>query len=232
MSLPEAVSSILSGRSIVAVPVIFVVGFVSTLQNPCALPLYPAASAACVIRGPEDENNPPSARPRTSFLNASAFVVGMALSIAILGLAAAEAGRAVGIGRWGRWLIALIPLLMGMQRLGWVRFPDFKFKLRKSFRAGLIGAFATGFMLSLVIGACGSAVLASVLAFAAYQRAFAYGGILLFAYGTGAALPLVAVGAAVGRLTDWIGRKGHQEWTEFGLGFMMLCLGLYLFWIA
>jgi cytochrome c biogenesis protein CcdA len=232
MSLPETVSSLLSDRSVVTFPVILAVGFVSTLQNPCAIPLYPAAAAACLVRGSTDEDFRPSARPHTSLINAVAFVTGMALSIAILGLAAAAAGRVVGVGRWGRYLIALIPVLMGLQRLGWIRLPVREFKLSTRFRPGLGGAFATGLLLSLVIGTCGSAVLASVLAFAAYRQAFAYGGLLLFAYGIGAGIPFVTFGAIVGKLTQWIARKGYQKWTEFALGGMMLCLGFYLFWLA
>jgi cytochrome c biogenesis protein CcdA len=75
-------------------------------------------------------------------------------------------------------------------------------------------------------------VLATVLAYAAYHQAFLYGGVLLFAYGVGAGIPLVTFGAAVGKVTTWIDRKGYQKWTQYAMGTMMLALGFYMVWLA
>lgn len=221
----------LSDRSILTIPVVLGVGFVSTLRNPCAIPLYPAATAACVVQDADNESSSPAGQ-HASLINATGFLVGMAASIAILGLVAAEAGRLIGVGRWGRYLIALVPLVIGMQRLGWLKLPAIEIKLTRKFRPGLGGAFATGLLLSLVVGACGSADLSAVLAFAAYHQKFFYGGLLLFAYGVGAGIPLVTFGAVMGKLALWMQRKGYQKWTEFALGAVMLCVGFYLLWVA
>ncbi|WP_290997284.1 cytochrome c biogenesis protein CcdA [Hyphomicrobium sp.] len=45
-------------------------------------------------------------------------------------------------------------------------------------RAG--GAFGTGFLLSPVLGPCGTPILAAVLSYAAYQGQMLYGALLLF----------------------------------------------------
>jgi cytochrome c biogenesis protein CcdA len=232
--LSESINRLLSGGSFVAVPVVAAVGFVSTLRNPCAVPLYPAATGVCVAKASSLSANGdlPTGKPRTSLVNAAAFVIGMAMSIAVLGVGAAAAGRVIGIGRWGGYLIALLPLLMGVQRLGWVRIPFLEFKLTKTLRPSLAGAFGTGFLLSLVVGRCGGTVLATVLAYAAYHRAFVYGGVLLFAYGIGAGVPLVTFGAAVGKMTEWIDRKGYQKGMDYVMAAMMLALGFYLLWLA
>lgn len=223
--LPQTVDGLLSAGNAAAIPIVAAIGFLSTLRNPCAVPLYPAATSVCVETSRTQEQ-------RTSLPNAIAFVIGMAISIAILGLGAAAAGRVIGIGRWGRYLIALLPLLMGLQRLGWLNLPFLEFKFKKRFKPGFTGAFATGLLLSLVVGRCGGTVLGTVLAYAAYHQAFLYGGVLLFAYGAGAGIPLITFGAVVGRLTAWIDSKGYRKWTEFAMGSMMLGLGFYLFWMA
>ena len=230
--ISEIVSRFLAGGSLVSIPAVLVVGFISTLKNPCAIPLYPAATSVCVAGGSSTDSLSERGAPGISFFNASAFVVGMAISIAILGVGAAAAGRVIGVGRWGRYLIALLPILMGLQRLGWIRTPSFKFGLKRTFRPGLTGAFATGLLLSLIVGRCGGTVLGAVLVYAAYHRAFLYGGTLLFAYGIGAGIPLVTFGAAVGKATQWIDRKGYRKWTEFAVGAMMLGLGFYLLWLV
>jgi cytochrome c biogenesis protein CcdA len=231
--LAETVNRFLSGGSILSVPAVMLVGFISTLKNPCAVPLYPAATSACVAGTLSLEHVDHNERTsRVSILNASAFVMGMAIAIAILGLGAVAAGRVIGIGRWGRYLIALLPIGMGLQRLGWIKLSLFKFRLGKTFRPGLTGAFSTGLLLSLVIATCGGTVLGAVLAYAAYRQAFIYGGILLFAYGIGAGIPLVTFGTVVGKVTQWIDNRGYRKWTEYALGCMMLFLGFYLLWLA
>jgi cytochrome c biogenesis protein CcdA len=225
-ALRETVDGLLSAGNATAVPIVAAIGFFSTLKNPCAVPLYSAATSVCIGSAPVEQ------RPRTSVANATAFVMGVAISIAVLGLGAAAAGRVIGIGAWGRYLIALLPVLMGLQRLGWIRMRFLDFKFVKRFKPGAVGAFSTGLLLSLVVGRCGGTVLATVLAYAAYHQAFLYGGVLLFAYGVGAGIPLVTFGAAVGKVTTWIDRKGYQKWTQYAMGTMMLALGFYMVWLA
>jgi cytochrome c biogenesis protein CcdA len=227
VGLPESIGERLAGGNPLSLMIVLGVGFVSTLKNPCALPLYPAATAACL-----GEASLSVERRRTSPLNATAFVVGIALSTAVLGLAAVAAGRLIGIESWGRYLIAAFPILMGLHRLGWlpVSLPDFR--LKTDFHPGIGGAFSTGFLLALVVGRCGSTVLGSILAYASYHHAFLYGGVLLFAYGLGAGIPLITFGTAAGKLTSWIDNKGYSKWTDRVLGAMMLLLGFYLLWLA
>jgi cytochrome c-type biogenesis protein len=223
-------TGILSNSIVITIPLVLAIGVVSTLKNPCAIPLYPAVTAACVNNASRDDLS--GQRRRTSFISATLFVFGMALSIAILGVGASVAGRVIGIGRWSRYLIALLPLTMGMQRLGWLRLPYRGFTLTRTFRPGLGGAFATGLLFSLIVGSCGSEVIVSLLAYVAYHRAFVYGGILLFVYGVGAGIPLITFGTVVGNVTSWMEDRGYRKWIDISLGSTMLVLGFYLLWIA
>lgn len=100
----------------------------------------------------------------------------------------------------------------------------------KAFRPGLGGAFGTGLLLSLIIGPCGTPVLASVLSFAAYKQSFLYGGLLLFLYGIGNGLPLVLVGTTAGGLLKRLDCSRFGNWIDPIVGGSLLLLGFYLLW--
>ena len=140
---------------------------------------------------------------------------------------AAYIGRIATMGKPLEYAIACIPLVMGVNRLGWIRLPSI---LPKSFNPGMGGAFGTGLMLSLILGPCGTPVLASVLSYAAYKESFVYGGLLLFFYGVGNGLPLLLVGTAAGSLTQKLDCSRYGRWIDPILGCSLLLLGFYLLW--
>lgn len=217
MDFPGAFSQALSAGNMAALPLALMGGLVAGM-NPCCLALYPAAAGAC-CSGKEQTIKRPLG-------NAVAFVLGVAVAVAALGVLAAYIGRVAVIGTPAKYAIAFVPILMGVYRLGWVRLP---LMTPKAFRPG-VGAFGTGLLLSLVIGPCGTPVLASVLSFAAYQQSFIYGGLLLFLYGIGSGLPVLLVGTAAGgmlRRLDW-SRFGN--WIDPIVGGLLILLGYYLLW--
>ena len=218
MNMPLNLSHALSGGSLIALPLALVGGVVAGM-NPCCLALYPAAAGSCC--SVEEQAT------RRSFGNAFAFVFGMAIAIAGLGSIASYVGRIAEIGWPTKYAIAAVPILMGIYRLGWVKLPSFS---PKPFKPSLGGAFGTGLLLSLVIGPCGTPVLASVLSYAAYQQNFVFGGLLLFLYGLGTGLPLVLVGTAGGGLLRRLDCSRYGRLVDPILGSSLLLLGFYLVW--
>ena len=164
---------------------------------------------------------------RRPFGNAIAFVFGVALAIAALGSIAAYLGRIADIGTPLRYAIALVPIIMGVYRLGWVTLPSFG---TGPLPSGFGRAFGTGVLLSLVIGPCGTPVLASVLSYAAYKRSFIYGGLLLFIYGLGTGLPLVLIGTAAGGFLKRFECSRFGRWLDSITGGSLLLLGFWLLW--
>lgn len=221
INFPANLGQALSGGNLVALPLALAGGFLAGM-NPCCLALYPAAAGACC-------SLEKSQTVRRSFGNAAAFVLGIALAIAALGTIAAYLGRIAEVGTPVKYAIAVIPILMGIYRLGWVKLTTSHPK-PPQFQCGFGGAFGTGLLLSLIIGPCGTPVLASVLSYAAYEKSFVYGGLLLFLYGLGSSLPLVLVGTAAGGLLKKL------ECSRFGrsidpiLGGSLVLLGFYLLW--
>jgi len=218
MTFPDAFSQALSAGNLAALPLALAGGLVAGMM-PCCLALYPAAAGACC--GAQAQVK------KWRLGNAAAFVFGIAVAVAALGLMAAYIGHVVVMGTPLRYAIAFVPILMGVYRLGWIRLP---LMTPKAFRPGLSGAFGTGLLLSLIIGPCGTPVLAAVLSFAAYKQSFLYGGLLLFLYGIGNGLPLVLVGTAAGGLLKRLDCSRFGNWIDPMVGGGLILLGFYLLW--
>ena len=231
-ALLNVLARLLSGGSALALPAALVGGFIATL-NPCCLALYPAAAATCcgVRESAATCCEMQESRGRRSVVNSGAFVAGMAVAMALLGIAAALAGRVASTGHWLRYAVAIVPLVMGLHVLGWIRLPLPEFSTSES-KLKATSAFGVGFLLSLVIAPCGTPVLASVLSFAALKGNTYFGALLLFVYGLGAGIPLLIAASASSRLAQWLDLRGYRRWVDRGTGALLLALGFYLLWVA
>ena len=200
-----------------AIPLAIVGGVIAGF-NPCCLAFYPAVTATCCASAGD--------RRRIVLGRAAIFVLGTALATTLLGVAAALAGHAVAlIGRGPRYVLAFVPILMGLHLLGWLRLP---------LPAGAISlpggsataAFCAGVLLSLVVGSCATPVLAGILAFAAYKGSVAFGAVLLFVYGLGNGLPLLLVGTGLGAV---VARFQHMHtFADRVAAVLLIGLGFYL----
>jgi cytochrome c-type biogenesis protein len=215
----------LGSGSTVALPAALLGGLLAGL-NPCCVPMYPAAAATCcAIR----DCAMPDER-RHSFISAVAFALGIAVATTILGVVAAVAGaRLTALGPWATYIVACIPLVAGMHLLGLIRLRAPRLPVVGS-RTG--GAFLAGLVLSLVIAPCGTALLASILSYAAYRGNIVYGGVLLFVYGIGLSLPVVALGFSSTRLAARLERSGFRVAIDRVIGAGLLAFGFYLLWRA
>ncbi len=218
----DALRDALASGGMVAVPAALVGGVVAGL-NPCCMPMYPAAVATCCAA--REDCTPAAARPR-SLGSALAFVLGLASATTLLGVIAAAAGqRLTALGSWASYVVAIVPLLAGAHFLGFIELPRPRLPVLQA-RFG--GAFLAGFMLSLVIAPCGTPILASILSYAAYQGSIGYGALLLFVYGLGAGLPILALGFTAASLAQRLDRGGLRVWVDRAMGVLLVCFGLYL----
>ena len=202
----------------VALPLALVGGVIAGM-NPCCFALYPAAAGACCGFGEQAIKRP--------LRNAAAFVLGIAVSVALLGALAAYMGRVAVASLPVRHAIALVPILMGVYKLGWIQLPRMT---QSVFRPGLGGAFGTGLLLSLIIGPCSTPVFASMLTFVAYQQSLVYGALLLFLYGIGSGLPLLLLGTTAGVVVKRLDCSRYGNWIDHIVGGVLILLGFYLLW--
>ena len=219
MTLPELFRTAAVGGHWLAIPLAFAGGVLVSL-NPCCLALYPAATATCCAGTRTQRQSP--------FHYGVLFALGITVATASLGLLAALAGRAmVGVGSWTGYLLGLIPILMGLHLLGWVRMPLPKISATNN-GPGLVGAFLAGLLVFLVIGPCGTPILAAILAVAAREGNLAVGAALLVAYGFGTSLPLLAAGTAAGIITKTSRAARWQPHLQTIAGIALVALGFYL----
>lgn len=219
MQLAQALREAVANGGLIALPLALAGGIITGL-NPCCLPLYPAAAATCCAsRG---------STVRVTARNAFSFIAGVAVTTSLLGVVAALAGRVMtGLGGWPSYLIAFVPIVMGLHLLGWLKLP---LPALNTTRGGLGGSFLAGLFLSLVIAPCGTPVLASVLSFAAYKHSEGYGALLLLVYGLGAGVPVMLVGTAAGGLAQRLDDAGWRPWVDRATAVGMIAFGFYLVW--
>ncbi len=153
------------------------------------------------------------------------------MAMALLGTVAALAGRIVAGGSWVRYAVAVVPLVMGMQMLGWLHLPLPTFSMNQT-KLNIASAFGCGFLLSLVIAPCGTPVLVSVLSYSALKGNSYFGALLLFVYGLGAGIPLLTAAVLSSRFAQRLDFRGYREWVDRVTGVLLLGLGFYLLRIA
>ena len=218
-------AEIVGGGGLVALPGALAAGWLTGL-NPCCVPMYPAAAATCCAAR---DCAAPDER-RRSVLSAIAFALGLAAATTALGVAAAATGgRLAAIGGAFAYVVALVPLVAGAHFLGLIHIRAPRLPRLPS-QAG--GAFLAGLLLSLVIAPCGTPLLASILSYAAFKGSLAYGALLLFAYGVGLGVPVLALGLSANRMAAALDRSGLRRWADRATGVLLVGLGLYLLWRA
>ena len=218
----------LGAGAVVAAPIALAGGVVTGL-NPCCLPIYPAAAAACCVNREACGDQ----APRKLRLGAAAsLALGLATATTLLGVLAALGGRTMTTlsGTWA-YAIAVVPLLAGAHMLGLVRVPMFKTpSLPKA--TGIGAAFLSGLLLALVFGPCGTPLLAGLLSYVAIDGSAAYGGLLLFAYGIGIAIPVVVLVSSAAKLAARLERNRGRIWVDRAAGAALIAMGLYVIWSA
>lgn len=215
-ALIDSMASALSSGSALALPIALAGGILVGL-NPCCLAFYPPVAASCCASAIAD-------RGRSAW-GAAALVAGTVSATTLIGLLAALAGHAVGaFGRWPRYALAFVPLVMGTHLVGWLRLPLPGARAARG--AGLASAFAAGFLLAFLVSSCGTPVLAAILAYVAYEGKVWFGATLLSAYGLGTGLPLLVAAIGAGALARKAGSAA--PWVERATGLALLGFGFYL----
>lgn len=185
----------------------FVWGVLSIVLSPCHLASIP------LIVGYVGEQG--QIAIRRAFWISVLFASGILVTIALVGLVTALAGRMLGdIGALGNYFVALIFFIIGLYLLGIISFPWSGSAGKQVKHRGLIGAFIIGLIFGFALGPCTFAYMAPMLGVvfkvAAKRLFFAIG--LLLAYAVGHCSIIVLAGS----LTETVAR--YMEWTERSKG--------------
>ena len=226
-SLFGDIPAVLQHSPWLAVVAVFL-GGVTTALNPCVLAMVPLLMS--VVAG-----NRETTTLRRSLVFSLLFVLGLAVTFTALGLISGLMGRMFGdVGRFWKYTVAGVCLLMGLQLLGVIKWNlpvPTGLRVKKQ---GYLGAFLLGLLFGVVSAPCAVPILAVLLAFVAEKGNVLYGGFLLFVYALGhSALVLVAgtsVGAAKGLLESKGLRKAHAVVQKVA-GVLIIGIGLYFLFL-
>lgn len=201
----------IEGNPFIAVGASFIWGILSIILSPCHLASIP------LIVGYIDEQGRISVK--RAFWISVLFALGILVTIAMVGLITALAGRMLGdIGAIGNYFVAVIFFIIGLHLLDIIPLPWSGSAGKQIKRKGLIGAFIIGLIFGLALGPCTFAYMAPMLGVvfkvAAERLLYAIG--LLLAYGIGHCSIIVLAGT----LTETVSRYLH--WTEKSKGALIV----------
>lgn len=207
ISLNQAITA----SPLIALTAALLWGVLSVVLSPCHLASIP------LIVGFIDGQGRISTR--RAFVISCLFAVGILITIAVIGVATAAAGRMMGdLGAWGNWLVAAVFLLFGLHLLELVPMPWSGPGGVGMTRKGLLAAFILGLIFGVALGPCTFAFMAPILGVAFNEAAgnMSYAVALLLAYGIGHCAVIVLAGT----FTELIQR--YLDWNEKSKGAVIL----------
>lgn len=206
----------------VSVGVIFLAGLLTSL-TPCMLSMLPITIG--YIGGYETKNRLEAAA------QSAWFSLGLATTLAALGIAAATLGKVYGqVGIGLPILVSAIAILMGLNLLEAlpIQLPSFdgmqwiSQDLPKGIRSYLLGL-----TFGLVASPCSTPVLATLLAWVSTSQDLILGGVLLLAYAAGYVSPLIVAGTFTASIKKLLELRKWSSWISPVSGALLVGFGVF-----
>ena len=197
--------------------------------TPCVLPMVPILSGIIVGRGHQLTR-------MHALLLSGAYVLGMAITYALAGVAAGLSGALLSAALQNPWVLggfALVFVVLALSMFGF-----YELQLPSALQTKLAGAsgqlhgghffgvFVMGMLSALIVGPCVAAPLAGALLYISQSGDAVLGGSALFAMALGMGVPLLAVGASAGALVPKAGPWMESVKRFFGV--LLLAVAIYL----
>jgi cytochrome c-type biogenesis protein len=218
---------------VLAIPLVFLGGVLTSL-TPCIYPMIPITAGVIGGQGAAGwSRRGPGTRGRAAKLTA-AYVVGLALSYALLGLAAGLTGTLFGAISTNPWLYFLLANLMigyGLTLLDVfpVPLPQRLLHWAATLDGGgrVAATFVMGTASGLVAAPCGAPVLAAILTWVGVTRQPLLGFIYLFVFSLGMCALLVVVGLATGGAIRLPRPGPWMTWVKRGFAVILIGVAEY-----
>lgn len=205
-------------------------GVLSIVLSPCHLASIP------LIVGFIDKQGRISTR--RAFVISLLFSVGILVTIGLVGLVTAAAGRMMGnVGRFGNYFVAAVFFIVGLHLLSVISMPFSGPGQVNMKRRGLVAAFVLGLVFGIALGPCTFAYMAPMLAvtFRLAATNLPYGILLLMLYGVGHCSVIVLAGTfteVVQRYLNWNEKSKGADILKKVCGALVLLGGLYMIYTA
>ena len=226
----SGLSDALQHRPLVAVPLLFGAGLVTSL-NPCIYPMIPITAGT--LAGVDVQGR---TRRRTVGLTLT-YVTGLALFYAVLGLIAGLTGSlfgTIGSSPWARLAIGNVLLVFALAMLDVI---PIRLPARLAAWAGSLGGgggsypavFLLGATSGIVAAPCGAPAFAVVLTWVATTQSAVLGFVYLFVFSLGMTALLVVVGLFSGTLAALPRAGAWMAWIKRAAGVVLLIMAEYYF---
>ena len=197
--------------------------------TPCVFPMIPILSGIIVGRGRQITH-------AHAFLLSLAYVLGMAVTYAIVGVAAGYSGSLLSNALQTPWVLggfAALFVLLALSMFGLYelqlpaalqsRLSDTSNRLHGGH---LSGVFAMGALSAIIMGPCVAAPLAGALLYISQTHDAVLGGTALFVLALGMGVPLLLIGTSAGTLLPKAGP--WMEGVKKFFGVTMLALAIWI----
>ena len=195
--------------------------------TPCMLPMVPILSA--ILAGQQVVSN------KRGLALAFAYVTGMALVYALIGLIAAKTGASLHRYLQSPWVLAVLSAMLLLLALS--LFDVFQLQLPVAWQAwlngktqgknGYWGVAVMGAVSALIASPCVTAPLVGVITYIAQTGDLVLGGLALFVLAYGMGVPLLLLGAGLGQFLPK--RGAWMVRIKQAIGLIMVAAAL---WIA
>ena len=227
----NSISQFLAGGSFALIMGTFLLLGIGLSFTPCVLPMVPILSGIIAGQGQ-------SLSAKRGFLLSLSYVVGMATTYALAGMAVGYFGASANLSLWMQHpavlsVFALIFVLLALAMFGFyeLRLPAFiqdrLSDLNQKQQGGTyLGVLLMGALSALVVSPCVSAPLAGALLYISSTGDMWLGGAALLALGLGMGTPLLLIGLGGGSLLPKAGSWMVAVKSVFGVLLLMVAIWL------
>lgn len=197
--------------------------------TPCMLPMVPILSGIIVGRGHRLTKT-------HGFLLSAIYVLGMAITYALAGVAAGLSGAMLSSALQNPWVLGGFAAVFVALALAMFGFYELQLPVALQTRlteatnrlhgGHFAGVFAMGILSAVIVGPCIAAPLAGALLYISQSRDVVLGGGALFSMALGMGMPLLVVGASAGAILPRVGP--WMETIKRFFGVVLLAVAIYL----
>jgi len=188
--------------------------------TPCVLPMIPILSGIIIGHGHKITH-------RKAFFLSLTYVLGMAITYAIVGVIAGFAGQSIQAALQMPWVIVLFSFFFVLLALSLFGFYELKLpskfeekiaKISNKQKSGTyLGVAIMGVLATLIVSPCVTAPLIGALAYIGKTGDAVLGGSALFVMALGMGVPLLAIGTSHGSLLPKAGNWMNTVKAFFGV---------------
>jgi thiol:disulfide interchange protein DsbD len=199
--------------------------------TPCVFPMIPIVSTIIVGEGS-------SVTRLRGLILSGTYVLGMAITYALAGVAAGLSGSMISAALQSVWVLGAVAAVFVLLALAMFGFYDLQLPAALQTRlvqtsnrmkgGRMAGVFVMGALSAVIVGPCVTAPLAGALIAISQSREVMRGGAALFSMALGMGVPLIVVGASAGSLLPRAGAWMQSIRNLFGV----LLLGMAIWLLA